>query len=630
MSITVAMPVAADIANRNYNAYSAFLESQGLIRYEGEGAVNRMETLPLAPPRQDVGFNNNEMPSALGREFAQSDFSRGAGQSSFHKRTSDQAGAKFNHSEGFDISEIGVLTHLHSVSESTATFSGATGKTCKAGGFTFVASGTGILRFADITGASTAIDPHNGEAATTVYDLTTEGTRIFAALGVNGVHVSDDNGATWTHAFDLLDARLVSFLKDRLIACDPRILYELTVAGPGIVGTDKTTLKQGWEFTSLGETGQFVYASAVDRTGEQSRVFHYGLDSALAFIQQGSTPLPDGDLAYSVRGSASLGVVLIGGGRVSATGVDTLLYRAFPTSEGFLPLELVMDSEGATSDLACRSIISIGRRFLLSWSLGTGAPFGAREGIAVYDPVLDSFAHHLKSSDTPAPVLSIEKVAGRIVFTTANGLYYENLSTFVTEATFISSTADFNNPGPKNWDRTQLNYKSLPNGSSIDFQYSLRKPEEGIWSTVGSATVPGSTEESFRHANIESPRWTVKLVSNSTGAQAPEIEGFATRANQTVSESEFRITRTFVLADRLTLNKREVRMNPREVRDFIEGKYRQIFDYYEADYPAGFYVRLSDYAIIEPGDTSYQTSTGDQPEDAYLLMCTFEGTRNAA
>lgn len=627
--VTVAMPVEVTVAGRDWTKWSAYIEAQGLVRYEGEGAQNSIQTLPLDPPRQDVNPTSNEFPTALGREFNQSDFSHGMGQGYIHKRSSDSS--KVLYLEGFDVSEIGILRHLHSVTESAAVFSGTTGKTCKQGGYTFICNGTSILRFADVTGAATTINPHNGEAATTVYDITTEGTNIYAALGVNGIHVSSDSGASWTHYSDAA-AILVSFLKDRLIATTARLLYEITASGAA--PSPKTTLKTGWTFTALAETGEYVYASCVYEStaqGGQSRVLHYGLDSSLNFIEKGSSVLPDDDLCYSLKGY--LGMVLIGGGRINSSGgKDTLAYKAIPSESGYLPIELIADSEGAGSrDLACRAITTVGRRFLLSWSLGVDAPFDQREGIAVYDPALDSFANHLAASTstlTPNPVLGIEVVKGRIVFTTADGIFYENLTTYVTTATLISSTADFNNPGPKNWDRTRLSYKALPAGTSITLQYTIRRPEEGVWSAIDSATVPNSTEDSFTHANIESPRWTLKIISNSSGASAPEIESFATRANQTVSETEYRIVRTFILADRLMLNLREVRMNPRTVRDYIEEQHRQIFDYYEADYPNGFYVRLSDYSIEEPSDTAYQTTTGDKPEDLYLVTCIFEGTRN--
>lgn len=634
--VTIAMPVEVDIAGRDFTRYSSYIETQGLIKYEGPNAENTVQTLPLAPPRSDVGNEPNEMPSALGREMAQNDWSHGQGQGFFHKRSSDAS--KALHLEGFDVSEIGILRHLHAVSENilSPTFSGATGKTCTAGGYTFVANGTSVLRFSDVTAAATSVSPHNGESPTTVHDICAEGSRIFAALGANGIHVSTDYGTNWTHYNDA-EAILVAFLKDRLIATTARLLYEITASGAA--PTAKTTLKEGWTFTSLSETGQFVYASSVYEStsqGGQSRVFHYGPDASLNFIEQGSSILPDNDLCYSVKGY--LGMVLLGCGRINDTGgKDTLLYKAIPSDAGYLPIELVADSEGAGSrDLACRSIATAGRRFLLSWSLGTLSPFGEREGIAVYDPAFadgGSFAHHLASSintATPNPVLSIEVVRGRIVFTTADGIFYESLTTYVDQATLISSSGDFNNPGPKNWDRTQLSYKALPNGASVDLQYSLRRPEEGVWSVIGSATIPGSTEKTFRHANIESPRWTWKVISNATGTgtESPEIEGIATRANQTVYESEYRIVRTYIVADRLTLNKREIRADVRAVRDYIESQYRQIFDLYEADYPQGFYVRLSDYQILETADTTYLTTTGNEPDDYYLIVCVFEGTKN--
>lgn len=631
--MAVLSPTVTTSEDRDYHRYSAYIGTQGLINASavgwGEASQNTLSTLPLDPPRQDVGNQPNEMPSALGRDFAYNDFSHGQGQGFLHKRSSDPS--KVLYLEGFDISEIGMLTHLRAVTKNAAVFSGATGKMAKAGGYTFVTNGTSLLRFDDITGAATTINPHNAEAATTVYDITAEGANIYAALGANGIHISSDFGATWTHHNDA-QAILIAFLKDRIIATTDRLLYEIT--GSGVAPPVKTTLKTGWTFTDLGETGEFVYASSIYESGGQSRIFHYGLDSSLNFIEQGSSNLPNDDLCYSITGY--LGMVLLGCGRVNNSGgKDALLYKAVPADGGFLPIELVADSEGAGSrDLAVRAIATKGRRFLLGWSLGVDSPYGQRQGLAIYDPALDAFANHLSSSTTtltPSPILAVEIFEGRIVFTAADGIFYEDLTKFVATATLITSTGDFNNPGPKNWDRTRLAHKALPNGASVQMQYSLRRPEEGVWSAIGTSSVPGETEELFRHSNIESPRWTLKVISTATSAQAeaPEIESFATRSNQSVDEAEYRIVRTFAIADRLTLNLREVRMTPREVRDIIEAKYREWFDYFEADYPNGFYVRLSDYQIVEPDDTKYQLASGDKPDDFYLCTVVLEGTRNA-
>lgn len=620
--MAVLAPITTTSEDRDYSRFSAYADTQGLIRFTGENAQNSISTLPLEPPRTDTLANQNEMPSALGREFAYNDFSHGQGQASFHKRSSDPA--KVLHSEGFDISEIGVLTHLRDTVANAAAFSGATGKTCKAQGYIFVTDGQGIKRFSTVSGAATAIDPHNGEAATTVYDITAEGDTIYAALGTNGIHLSTDAGATWSHHNDA-QAILVAFLKERLIAATARLLYEITASG--VAPSPKTTLKTGWTFTDLGETGQFVYASAIYEDGGQSRVYHYGLDSSLAFTEQGSSVLPNDDLCYSVTGY--LGMVLLGCGRVNSSGGrDALVYKAVPDSSGFLPIQLVADSTGAgASDFSVKAITVKGRRFLFGWSLGSGAPFGARSGIAVYDPALDAFAHHLAIAS--GNVTSIEVFDGRLVMV-SGAIYYEDLSNYVAEATLISSTADFNNPGPKNWDRTRITHKALPTGASVDLQYSLRSPEEGVWSAIDTSNIPGATEAVFRHSNVEGARWTLKIISSATSdaSDAPQIESFSTRSNQSVDQAEYRIIRTFILADRLTLNRREVRQDPRDVRDYIEGKYREWFDYFEADYPLGFYVRLSDYSIIEPSDTAYQLAGGDVPEDFYLIQVVLEGTKN--
>lgn len=624
---TFATPTITSADTRDYARYSAYLDDQPLIKYFGEGSQNSIGAIPLEPPRTDTLANSAEMPSALGREFAQTDWSHGQGQNYFHKRSSDTAKALYL--EGFDTSEIGLLRHLRDTVESTTTTVAGSGKTVKHGGYIFIADGTAIRRYSDITGARTNIDPQAGEAATTVSDLASDGTNLYAALGTNGIHISTDDGTTWTHHSDA-QAILIAFVKERLVAATARLLYVITAAGAAPSPT--TSLRSGWTFTDIGESGEKVYASCIYDNGGKSRIYHYGLDSSLNFIEQGSSVLPDDDLCYSVTGY--LGMVLLGCGRKnSAGGRDALLYKAIPSEGGYLPIELVAESEGAgATDLSVKHITTYGRKFLCSWSLGSAANFGSRTGIAVYDPALDSFSNHLSINvgGTAEAVLSIETYKGRIILSSAGGVFYEDLIRYKASAFIITSTADFNNAGPKSWDRTRLSYKALPNGASIAAQYSIRRPEENVWSAISSATIPGSTEATFTHANLESPRWTLKIISTSIADQtsAPEIEGFATRSSQTTSEPEYRIVRTFILADKLSVGKFGVSFEVRKVRDFIENRYRETFDYFEADYPNGFYVRLSNYSVVEPDDTVYQLSDGTRPDDLYLVTVVLEGVRN--
>lgn len=625
---TTSFTSTANASAQTYDKYDLWLDAQGLLQWDGEGAQNSTQTLDLQPPQQDVGQNPNEIPSALGRFFTQSDFSHGSGQPFFHRRSSDVA--KVYHLEGFNISKPGILEHLNAVNLNGAALTG--GRVTQAGNSFFVADGTTIRRYADITAASTADSPHVAEAATTVRDLTAEGARVFAALGTNGIHVRSSAG-TWTHHNDA-QAILVRYVKQRIMAASATAMYQITASGAA--PTPLLTLAEGWTFTDIGENGPYIYATAVNEAAGLSTVHHFGLDSSLALQHTGSTPLPDNDLAYSFKGY--LGMVFIGCGRKNAAGgKDALWYRAEPSEAGFLNYALIQDSEGAgTRDLSVRAMATYGRRILAGWTLGQDSPFGEREGLALYDPALDAFVHHLASSTsttTPDPVLGVAVFGGRIVFTTADGVYYEDTTKRVSEATMVTSISNWNNAGLKDHDQTAINHKSLPATSSVDVQYTTVDPEDGVWAAAGTSSTANSNGETFKHPGVKSQQFALRIISHSTQSRsdAPEIESFSTRANPTLASAEYQLVRTVKIFDEdrsgISSTKALVRQDPQTVRDFIRGRAHSWCQLYEADDATGYTVRLVKFQELDMH--SYRDADGNSRTDGYFLVLVFEGTRNA-
>lgn len=615
---------ASAIATRDYSSHDAYLIDTPLRFYNGEGANHETTTIQLQPPQTDVRNNPNTMPSALGQYFAQGDFSHGAGQPYFHYQSSDQA--KYLHSEGFDISEPGLLKHLHAVlSAHGGALTGGRSTQCQ--GMLFVADGQEIRVYDPITGNSTTEDPHDSEGAATVYDLTTEGDQVYAALGANGIHVRAADG-TWSHYSDA-EAILVAFLKDRLVASTARIFYEITASGAE-TGMDILTLKEGWTFTDVGENGPFIYAPAIDEDSGLSKVHHFGLDGDLNVQAQGSTWLPNNELCYSFKGY--LGITFLGCGRVNSSGgKDALLYKAVPDGDGFLDLQLVQESEGAgTRDLAIKAFATQGRNVLFGWTLGADSPYGVREGLGKYDPALDAFSTHLASStstSTPDPVLSCGVFEGRVFFVTVDGVYYEDTTKYVAQASLISSIATFQNAGLKKWDESEIATKELPATSSVDLQYSLSHPEEDDWSLAGEHTTTDETTARFRHANTEGARLAVKLVSNATSGQtlAPEIESFNVRANPTVENVEYRLIRTVHLMGQMAKGQRgQVKYyNPREVRDDLRAQmFEAGLDWHEPD--ASYDVRLVQMSEIKTIN-NYATTNGDPRKEEYIVVLVLEG-----
>jgi hypothetical protein len=628
-SVTTFNASAGASLNRNYDLWDAYLGEKGFLLYSGEGGERQTEVIPLQPPQTDTRIDENEMPSALGRRFTQTDWSHGMGQLRFHRGDS----AKYLYSEGFDVSEIGLLKHLIATATAAggALTAGSSGKSAVVGGRLFVIDGTNLRSYDLITGAVVTENPHAGEAAVAVQDITSEGDRLIVALGVNGIHIRSAAGV-YSHYSDAA-ALLVEFLKDRIIAATARLLYEITAGGAA--PTPKTTLKEGWTFTSLAETGTRIYASAINETAGLSKVFFYGLDNSLNVIEEGSSWFPGGDLCYSILGH--LGQMFMLGGRVNSSGgKDTLFYRAEPAEDGSLPLQLVMDSEGAgTRDLAGRAMLTWGRKVLLGWTLGAAAPYGVREGIALYDPALDSFYNHLSSSittTTPDPVLSIQSFEGRIVFVTIDGVYYQDLTRYVSQAFLITSTATFGHAGLKNWDLSEVTHKELPSTASVEFQFSRIEPDAGEWEIAGTNAIPDSTEDTFRHPTVDTPEFTLKIISNASSAQAsaPEIKSFSVRATPTLEEPEYRLVRTIRIfdTDRGASNMQAIIQNPREKRDWLRTQINQRLDYYEADTPQGFSVRLVGMTEISPIPPVTDLDT-DAWQDAYLIRLTMEGTVNS-
>lgn len=621
--LTVAMPTSTSSTTRDFFSVSAYLDNREIQFYVGEGAQKRTDTIELQPPRQDVGNNPNSMPSALGQFFAQGDFSHGSGQPYFHYESSDDA--KYLHSEGFDISTPGLLKHLPAILTNAASLTGGSGRQAQSQGALYVAHGNTLKKFASPSAAPTTVDPHDGESATTVYDITAEGDRKYVALGANGIHIIDSSDVA-DHYSDAA-AILVAMLKDRLVAADARNLYEIVASGAA--PSAKLTLPTGWTFTDLGENGEYVYATAINASAGLSKVYHFGLDGSLNLVAKGSTWLPNNELVYSFKGY--LGIVYLGCGRVNASGgKDALFYKAVPDGEGFLNLELVADSKGAGSrDLAVRAFATYGRKVLLGWSLGSSSVYGVREGLAVFDPALNSFAHHLASStstSTPDPVLGVSVFAGRICFVTTDGLYYEDTTKYVATATLISSIANFQDASLKNWDETEIATKRLPNSASVAVSYSLLHPEENVWTAAGTHSIPDATKASFRHANVEASRLAIKLVSAATTSQAlaPEVETFSVRSNPTTANTEYELIRTIHLVGTFGKGTRGGVKNylPRDERDAIRDEMHNWFDWHEAD--ASYYVRLHKMTEIK-AVTHYDQTQGDQRKEEYIVVVSLRG-----
>lgn len=144
-------------------------------------------------------------------------------------------------------------------------------------GNTWVASTGSTVYIADTTG---------------IYPINSAGTGIGAAFNAN------------------LDGAKIWFAKDRLWATIGAKIYNVIDSTVTVNDQHYTHPWPGWEWTSVNEGGEFVYATGF--SGDKGRVYSIGIadDAATLLPPLVALPLPDGEVPYSVFGY--VGFVAVG------------------------------------------------------------------------------------------------------------------------------------------------------------------------------------------------------------------------------------------------------------------------------------------------------------------------------
>ena len=643
MGANVLLPTTPAVSNRDFSRYHAYLDSIGLIYDIGEEGKKR-KPLPRRPTRQDVGNNPYEIRPEFGDNFAQGDFVDGAGQQVFHRRTSDPE--KFLDSEGCDIETQGRLSVLSDIDLAAGVTAPGTFEIAE--GSLFTKDGTSVKRTTDLS-VWTTEDPHAGEGAQTVQSLASFGDDLFAALGSNGVHKRTGSTDTWAHYkpdgaenLNVGTASLVRYLRNRLfvVGDDGRSIYEIVdgatadYTAPPRLG-DRLPL--GWTFTDIWEGGTFLYASAINEAARMSRIYHFALKAdATAFEAKGSSTFTRNQLIRCGRGE--FGRVFVGGGKRTKTGgYDPLIVQMVADTSGHLYLETkIAQGKGAgTLDLSVRAIEVDGERLLFGWSLGSGYPFGAREGLAAYYPARGAFVNSYSIESMPATPESVQDIIvynGRTVFATSDGLYYEDATQYRSESVFISSAGDWSNFGLKVWDQFDIMFDPLPAGTSVELWYTTQSPEDNVWVSAGAAaTVPGSKSKSYRLTNVESQLLAIKIVAkaSSDGLSAPVVRGFTVRSSPKFSTTNWVFARRILLQAEAKKHDgaEPVTFNPRDDRDTIEAMLHSWHTLYEPS--ATYDVWIEDIEVTEVAEPEYETSDAseEQHKEHYTVDVVFVATR---
>ena len=628
---------AEGVPRLDFTVYDAYIEAGGEVRGLLFYDEQKPETVSrkLEPTRQDVGNNPDEIRPDFGNFFAQSDMSHGSGQMYFHQPGRDPK--KVFHLDGFDISEPGRLFHLRAIAE--AHNSATVGAIAQAGDLPFVADGQGVRAGNGVfPGSWTNEDPSGADADQNVNDLIAEGARLFAAINTATASVRvRSSGGAWSRfqvgGTDLSVgiATHLAWVKSRLMVIggtNSREIYEVAATATPVA---IETLPEGWSFESIFEAGGMIHACAVNPAAGLSRVHHYGLNTGATVIEKkSSTPWPQGQLMYVGCGFPGLAFIA-GGRRTSAGGYDPILYRAQLNELGEMNYIEVREEEGSgAADLSVRAIIASGETILVGWSLASGAYGGARDGIAIYHIARDAFSLHLRKTAGGANqrVASIMPYKGRILISiTGDGLYYEDLATYIPTATMVTSLADWNNAGLKVWDFVEISHDPLVAGTSFDVEYDTQTHELATWNALTSSNIVDSQGATGRLSNVKAPKFALRITSNVSGATSPAFLGYSVRSLPAPALPEFQLTRYIRLLSKDSKDEDAppVAQDPRELLFFLQDALYSFITFYESG--ANWTAWLEDASTVEPEQPFYETTGGEALKDAFVVRLQMTGTR---
>ena len=629
---------------QDYTVYDAYIDGlgifgpSGLIYYEDEQTKKSTVSQQLRPARTDDGSQPTEVRPEQGEIFSQQDFSHGAGQLYYHHEGRDTK--RYLWSEGFDvdIDTVGrpaTLVHQNAVAQTLV--STAAGKIVVFNDIPFVIDGTSVKKFiSPLPGSWTDDDPHAGESATTPQDLDSSGEYLYAALGANGIHRRNTSGA-WAH-WSAVQATRVAWVKNRIMATDGPSIYEVLEPG-GAAPTPIETLPAGWAFESIFEVSGFVYATAVNRSSELSRIHAYKLNAAgTALEKRSETPFPRDQII--VAGSGYLDNVLLGGGiKTGAGGFDPVVYQAGVADQdtGALSYAKVAEGEGAgAADLSVKTFEARGEDVVFGWSLGSGFAFGARDGLALLKLKVGGFFPYLKTpgAGEGRVIESVTLWNGVLLFTVkGKGVYYQDLAKLIRDAYLVSSVADYQTTAKKVWDLIQVSHDHLPADTKIELDYSIHIPSEtdAAWKLAITSDTDDSEIAEARFDDLSSRLLAVRIRSTANTGQtdAPSAVGFLVRSNLLPDTPEWNLTRY------VRVLKKDVKDEGGEevylgnvqttLRSIQQLTYR-IVNLYEPG--VKWTARIDRVADMTPFLPKYSEMEGEERQDVMILQLTMSGTRD--
>ncbi|HEY7822459.1 MAG TPA: hypothetical protein VIG24_06490, partial [Acidimicrobiia bacterium] len=351
--------------------------------------------------------------------------------------------------------EIRLLRTTANIEETTGTHARIT--YVPAAGELYVCDGTILRRTDDPTASSPTWandDPHAGDTAVTVEDVTHLGTTVYAALGVNGIH-RKESGAAWAHWSDLNPAERVWGVKGRVVASDGPSLYEITSGGAAPTALHTLAPDETWQ--DVADGGSHILAAASDG-------YVYSFDTETGSMVLVAQSLFEGEVPTTV--GQTQGVIGIG---VKASNVGRLYIGILAENGQLVDLQLKKQwgEAGGSTERVPYDI------FGTRENLYTAVADGTDTYLWRYDLATAGVSRNLTIEGASGAVHGIVRIDGKSFASVDGSGVWRETDTFASDGYLIGPLGDFFSAANKSWVGANLETGTLGQGRTVELYRTI-------------------------------------------------------------------------------------------------------------------------------------------------------------
>ena len=486
-----------------------------------------IRTAAIQPPRIDTAQNPEDIRPEVGVFFSLSEFGGGEGQAHIHRPNSSPN--RFWDSRGIDTNPPlpgrPATFSLLRTSDNLRATANTNVRADYNGTSLFLVDGNDVVRCDNplgITPIFATENPHSGDGAVAVLDITHYGTDVYTAMGTSGVHKRDSIG-TWT-SWSTLAATRVWQAKGRVLGAVAEALHEVRATTTSDL---LHTLSPGNTWTGAVDAGAYVIASATD-----GFIYSFTLDEATGNLSIANRTRVSTFEQVTALAYHPSGLVFYGTSEPTLNGTVGRLYRAAINESGTLSFSALVRQWGDSSTTADRAVHTI-TPYRESIYTAVDEP-DRNTHLWRYDLETTGRVRHLDAQgDGPVPV--IIPIGDRLFFTRENaGLYRESTTTYQSTGYLISSLADHFTSAQKNWAAVNIDVENLE-GGVVELWYSsspdaILNPDHSSWIRGKRVTTPNDILEVPISAVSRYLAVQVKIQSGLSSTSSPSIRSFVVRA----------------------------------------------------------------------------------------------------